>query len=193
MTTQILLVIYIFLLFYVIERSLFAFEVSKGTKPTKKAWLTFIPFLTYIVLFFISVIEFSLTIRPLNLIATLSGVIIFAWGVYLRYQAIIAFSVNKQKWRNDIDTKNIHAIVRSGPYNFVRHPYYLSVILELCGIALLLNAFTAIIFILLIQVPLLWKRITVEESELIKKFANEYLLYKKQVAILFSLKGRKKK
>lgn len=154
--------------------------------------MTSIPFLTYIALFFISVIEFSTKARISNLVATSLGIIIFISGIYLRYQALIAFHDSKQKWRSDIDTENIHAVVRTGPYKFVRHPYYLSVMLELLGIALTLNAFKVIVLILLIQASLLWKRILEEESELIKKFGDEYLSYKKQVPIFFSLRSIKK-
>lgn len=192
MSTQTLLITYTFLGLYTIERSLFVFRVSNRIKPTKKAWLTFIPFLTYIALFFISVIEFSMTVSSLNLIITFLGIFIFALGVYLRYQAIIAFGINKQRWRSDIDTEDIYTIVRSGPYNFVRHPYYLSVILELCGIALSLNAYRAIILILSIQVPLLWKRIRVEESGLVEKFGGKYLSYRKQVCIFLPLRSKQK-
>src|SRR3989338_2224568 len=188
-----LLAIYLFLGFYAIERSIFAFTVPYAIRTTRLVWLTFIPFLTYIVLFFASVVEFSLTThKTLNYIISIVGVFALASGILLRYQAVRIFRINGQKWMSHIDAENISALITKGPYKFIRHPYYLSVMLELCGIALFINSFRTIIFIFLIQEPLLWQRIVTEESELIRKFGEQYLLYKKQVPAILLLWSKKK-
>lgn len=191
---RLLLYVYLFLCIYVIERTIFAFTVPYVVKANRSAWLTSIPFFTYIALFFISVIEFSVTSNiALNCFISVIGVFTFSLGVFLRYQTVSVFRINKQKWISHIDAENIGYLITAGPYKFLRHPYYLSVMLELCGIALLLNSLRAIIFIFLIQAPLLYKRIVVEESELIKKFGEQYFLYKKQIPAILPFRGSKKK
>ena len=188
-----LLLVYLFLCFYAIERAVFAFTVPYAIRITRLTWLTSIPFLTYIALFFISVIEFSLSAdRALNYIISVMGIFVIALGVFLRYQAVSVFRDNKQKWVSHIDAENISVLITAGPYKFLRHPYYLSVMLELCGIALVLNSYRAIILIFLIQSPLLYKRIAVEELELSNKFGEQYLLYKKQVMAILPFWSKKK-
>ena len=123
-----LLFIYLFLSVYAIERTIFALKVSNRRKRIKKAWITTIPSLTYILIFFISVINFSKTSKILNFTISLSGISIFILGIYLRYQAIRAFSINKQEWSSHIDADHISVLIQSSPYDFIRHPYYLSVI-----------------------------------------------------------------
>ena len=188
-----LLLIYLFLCFYATERAVFAFMVPYAIRITRLTWLTSIPFLTYIALFFISVIEFSLSADiTLNCIISVMGIFFMVLGIFLRYQAVSVFRNNKQKWISHIDAENISVLITVGPYKFFRHPYYLSVMLELCGIALLLNSYKAMIFIFLIQSPLLYKRIVAEESELSNKFGEQYLLYKKQVMAILPFWSKKK-
>lgn len=175
------LYIYSFLCLYAVERSVFALTVLRGIKTHSSAWLTYMPFLSYIVLCFVSIIEFFLlTNKVVNLIISVMGIFILVGGIFLRYQAIWAFRVNEQKWNSHVDADSINILITTGIYKFVRHPYYFSVMLELCGIALLLNTFRSLIFIFLIQAPLLCKRIIVEDSALSGKFGRQYILYKKQ-------------
>lgn len=186
-----LLFLYFFLFAYAIERTVFAFKVPYRTKVVKKPWLTYVPTLTYIILCFIFIIEHSRANKQLNLAISLLGILIFTMGVFFRYGAVRTFRTNKQRWISSMDAECINMVIQNGPYRLVRHPYYLSVLLELGGIALLLNAFKTFLLIFLIQAPLLYKRIIIEESELIKKFSDSYLLYKRRVPAIFPLRSKK--
>jgi protein-S-isoprenylcysteine O-methyltransferase Ste14 len=75
--------------------------------------------------------------------------------------------------------------VVDGPYKFIRHPYYLSVIAELSGMAIFLNAFISLFFILVIQGSLLRLRIINEEKELVGRFGEKYLAYKLMIGSMF--------
>lgn len=72
-------------------------------------------------------------------------------------------------------------IVKTGPYRFTRNPIYLSMTLFVLGITAWLNS----LWILITLVPVLFvigfgviKR---EEAYLVKKFGEEYVLYKSKV------------
>lgn len=176
-----LLYAYFFLCLYAVERAIFALTFMRGMKACRSSWLTYIPFLSYILLCLIAIIEFSLSAEKiLNLIISIAGISILTLGVFLRYQAVWAFSAKEQTWNSHIDADNVDVLVTAGIYRFLRHPYYLSVMIELCGIALALNSFITMILVFLIQFPLLCKRTKDEDSALEKKFGEQYTLYKKR-------------
>lgn len=73
----------------------------------------------------------------------------------------------KEFWTINIFRMDKHLIVSSGIYQFIRHPNYLAVILELFLVPIIFKAYiTAIIFSLL-NLFILKKRIELEESILI--------------------------
>lgn len=159
----------------------------RGMKTCRSSWLTYMPFLSYVLLCFIAVIEFFLsTEKTLNIIISVIGIFVLVFGIFLRYQAIWAFSAKEQKWNSHIDADNVNVLVTTGVYRFLMHPYYLSVMLELCGIALALNSFRTMAFIFLIQYPFLRRRIREEDAALERKFGEQYTLYKKQTRAVLS-------
>ena len=183
---KLLIIIYLLLLGYTLERSIFAFKVPCKTKPNQKRWLTAIPFTTYIFFFIISVIEFSNKNAPfLNPLITSIGCFTVMLGITLRYQAIITFKKNNQDWFAHIEAKKINSIIIDGPYKYIRHPYYISVIAELSGIALSLNSFMSLFLILTIQGSLLRMRILEEEKKLLNHFGDEYVTYISKVGSFF--------
>ena len=183
MKLYLLYFIYLFLFIYTIERSVFAIVVPFKVRLKKRNWLTILPILTYGGIFFSSIYEFSVKVTLLNLTITLVGFVSFCVGVIFRYQAAKAFQRTNQAWISSIDSHNIHSIVSGGIYKYMRHPYYLSVVLELGGVCLMLNALRTI-FALVIQVLFLWRRINVEESMLLNKFGEEYASYKMRIPLI---------
>ncbi|MFW9930523.1 MAG: methyltransferase family protein [Candidatus Thorarchaeota archaeon] len=172
-----LLLTYLFLFIYVLERSIFAFCVPIKYETNEKKWLTVLPSVSYVLIFFISVFEFSYNLNYPNYLASFLGCVSLLVGTIFRYSALRSFQKNNQPWVNNVEPKFISRIVKNGIYKTVKHPYYISVILELLGISLILNTYISIAAIIFIQVPFLWKRIVVEEALLTKKFGECYISY----------------
>ncbi len=77
-------------------------------------------------------------------------------------------------------TRRDHTLVVSGPYQYVRHPFYIAIALQILGGSLV----TANWFILLAgMVPLafLATRTRIEEQKLVDRFGPEYQDYMRRV------------
>lgn len=139
-----------------------------------------------------------LTLRPLGL-ATMCGLVAFvlnpawmAWAalplpVALRWTgvAVGVLTVALGTWtfrsigRNITDTvvtRREHTLVTSGPYRYVRHPFYVTT-----GLALVANSLaTANWFIALAgtgALALMVVRTTTEEAKLVERFGDDYRRY----------------
>ncbi len=93
-----------------------------------------------------------------------------------------------------IEIRANHELIQSGPYAWVRNPYYLSNVVEAVGLPLVANAFYGGLISLFVYLPVLIVRMVLEERALTKKFGAGFLLYKSRVPRLFpSLGGRRKR
>jgi len=127
----------------------------------------------------------------------LAGTIIFAcsileflwlrpslrWGPFIVgwVCGIASFSIRRRAiaalgrfWSLHVEIRDNHEFVQSGPFRWVRHPAYFSMILELLALTLICNAFFALILIPLFFVPVLMLRIRIEEVALVEKFGDAY-------------------
>jgi protein-S-isoprenylcysteine O-methyltransferase Ste14 len=75
-------------------------------------------------------------------------------------------------WSLHVEIRDRHELVRSGPYRWVRHPAYTSMILELASFALLLQSRVTVVVVGLIFVPTLIARIRIEEAALTAQIAG---------------------
>ena len=73
-----------------------------------------------------------------------------------------------------------HRLVTHGPYHFIRHPGYLGYLLLTLGIAAGYASLIALAAIVLLLVPGLRYRMSVEESLLLAEFGDEYRAYAKR-------------
>jgi protein-S-isoprenylcysteine O-methyltransferase Ste14 len=87
-----------------------------------------------------------------------------------------------------VEIRDEHEFVREGPFRWVRHPAYLSMILELVAGGLILNAYWALGVAGLIFVPTLAWRLKLEEAALVEKFGEAYLQYRRCTPALLPLK-----
>lgn len=106
-------------------------------------------------------------------------------SIYLRRQAIRALG---EFWSLHNEIRANHRFVRTGPFRMVRHPTYFSMILELLGGAIILQAFYSFAVVMVLLLPALWVRIQGEEMELQRKFGEAYSRYQQQVSALFPIK-----
>ena len=130
-------------------------------------------------------LEYFIAQRKINLLLSSFGFIMFISASILRNRAIIALG---ECYSPHIKITQNHTLIQRGPYKFIRHPIYLSIIIELLGAILIANAYYAMALGLLTYVPLLMMRLYYEEKMLIDKFGEQYQIYKDKVPLLLPLK-----
>jgi protein-S-isoprenylcysteine O-methyltransferase Ste14 len=82
-----------------------------------------------------------------------------------------------------------HKLIKSGPYKYVRHPAYSARFLSIIGITLMLNAFCTLFIALAVDLLFVSIRIRLEERELMGKFGEQYLAYKRQTWAIIPFKA----
>lgn len=91
------------------------------------------------------------------------GTTVFSCGIIAR-----RFSRRElgELWSIHIEIMPSHKIIRSGIYKYIKHPYSVSVILELVGLSVMFQSIAGIILTIMIQFPLLLIRNHFEEESL---------------------------
>lgn len=116
--------------------------------------------------------------------AIIIGVILLGLGFYVVIQALKALSVHRAFGKEIYQDKAKSHLITQEIYAHVRNPLYLGVTIQLFGWAfILLFTFLFIMpffFMLLFFLVARW-----EEKELIERFGEEYLTYKKAVPRFF--------
>lgn len=106
-------------------------------------------------------------------ISLIIGTILLAIG----YTIFISWSIF---W-----TKNYHGqLIIDGPFRYIRHPHYLSILVLGFGLALFSNSLLALI-VAIIAVPIMIASVIDEEKELIRRYGEEYKRYLEKVPYRF--------
>ena len=108
------------------------------------------------------------------------------FSFWLRARAITALG---RFWSLHVEIRENHEFVKTGPFRWVRHPVYLSMILELASICLILRAWTTLLIVPVIFIPALVARLSLEEAAMIEKFGERYREYRRTVPAIFPYKG----
>ncbi len=104
-------------------------------------------------------------------IVMITGLLIRTWAVY---------TLGKY-FTMHLNIRKDHKIIRSGPYQFVRHPSYVGAFLTYVGAPIFFHSWYALIACLII-LPFAWyRRIHFEEKMLINNFKKDYEEYAKSV------------
>ncbi len=167
----------LFFLMALFERviSTFYYQQVKRAKRVYYEWLFNILFYGYIAIVALSIVEFFVVRKNINIMVSLTGFLYFVTGILLRRKAISALGGN---WSLKTEIKEKHSLVAGGIYKYLKHPYYLAVFFELVGICLIANSFYSLVPVFLIQGPLLLVRINLEEMMLIDHFGDAYKKYR---------------
>lgn len=120
------------------------------------------------------------------------------WGLGLGWAVgLTSFVVRRRAiaalgrfWSLHVEIRAEHEFVRTGPFRWVRHPAYFSMILELLAIGLILGAPLALLVAYALLAPVLRRRIRLEEEALRLKFGPAYEAYLRQVPALIPYKGK---
>ena len=173
------IIIFIFIFFQRVLETFAKRPKVKGKIIQK--WTFTLLFIAHFIVVFGSIPEYLLLKRDINLIVTIIGFILYLAGLIGRNWCIRTLG---RYWSIHVEIRKNHKLIKSGPYNYIRHPAYLSIIFEVCGIPLIVNAYFIFIFAVVVYIPLMILRIYYEEKEHPKVFGPKYLAYKKEVGTL---------
>jgi protein-S-isoprenylcysteine O-methyltransferase Ste14 len=115
------------------------------------------------------------------------GAVVFALGVWLLWRS------HADLGRNFAPTLQIvenHALITDGVFRGIRHPMYSAHLLWGIAQMLLLQNWIAGPVFLLVQIPLLLRRIPIEERMMVEQFGDEYRAYMGRTGRLFPRLGR---
>jgi len=84
-------------------------------------------------------------------------------------------------------------LVTKGPYQFCRHPQYLSFIIMVLGFDLIFRSVIGIVFTLTLSIPSVVYRARIEDELLRGEFGEEWENYANEVGFLFPKKTKKKR
>lgn len=102
------------------------------------------------------------------------GVLLAICSFTIRRSAIAALG---RFWSLHVEMRTEHVLVTTGPFRYMRHPVYFSMILELAAVALILKAPVAFLLVMLVFIPTLIRRLSLEEKALRDKFGAAYVEY----------------
>lgn len=113
------------------------------------------------------------------------GVLVAIVSFKLRWAAIAALG---RFWSLHVEIRENHEFVQSGPFRFVRHPTYFSMLLETASFGLICSAWWMLLVILPIFILSLILRLRLEEPAMVDKFGDAYREYQKRVPMLLPYK-----
>jgi protein-S-isoprenylcysteine O-methyltransferase Ste14 len=119
---------------------------------------------------------------PVNTVLIWVGTAVVAAGLGL---AVWARRHLGQNWSSNVVVKQDHALVRTGPYRWVRHPIYAGIILAFVGAALYIGEWRGLIATVCVFLSFLVKS-RAEEAQMEKLFP-EYQQYRQKSAALIPL------
>ena len=127
----------------------------------------------------------QLWVRPaLNLPLFVAGWALALLSFWLRRRAIRELG---KMWSLHVEIRAQHKLVVSGPYRWIRHPAYTSMVLELASFGLLLQSRFTSGAVALLFIPTLIVRIKIEEAALSAQVAG-YSEYQQRTPALLPYK-----
>jgi protein-S-isoprenylcysteine O-methyltransferase Ste14 len=100
--------------------------------------------------------------------------------------AIWARAVLGRNWSGTVTLKQDHALIRTGPYRWVRHPIYTGLLLGFLGSAIALAQWRGLLAVLVVFIAF-WRKLRHEERWLAEIFGAAYTDYRREVAALIPL------
>lgn len=137
-----------------------------------------------------SITEFLMCGPKWNWFTFLGGWLCAVASFMLRQRAIAALG---KFWSLHVEIRENHEFVKSGPFRWIRHPTYFSMMLELLALGLIMNALWTLLIAALIFVPALLMRLKLEETALVEKFGEAYKNYQVNTPALFPYKWPRQK
>jgi protein-S-isoprenylcysteine O-methyltransferase Ste14 len=102
-------------------------------------------------------------------------------GIVVRWVSILTLG---KYFSVDVAVQDEQILVRSGLYNYARHPSYTGLLIEFLGLAVYFGTWVSLFLIVVPITGALMYRIRCEEAALLEKFGKEYRDYMAQVKSL---------
>jgi protein-S-isoprenylcysteine O-methyltransferase Ste14 len=109
-----------------------------------------------------------------SFISMAAGIIVELLGLFLAIWARRALGRN---WSGEISIKVEHELIRSGPYQWLRHPIYTGLLAMYVGGALITGEWLAVVGMAMAGYAY-WRKIRLEEANLRVAFGAEYEAYR---------------
>jgi isoprenylcysteine carboxyl methyltransferase (ICMT) family protein YpbQ len=154
----------------------FSHEATRGQVRMRWSYVALHVF--HVAIYLSAPIEYFLAQRPANWLLTATGGLLFVGAALVRLQAIQTLG---RFWSLHLEIRPDHQLVRAGIYQFVRHPAYAAIMLEMIALPLAVNAYYTFLVSLFIYIPVLLLRWHREEAEMVSKFGEQYLHYRATV------------
>jgi len=107
----------------------------------------------------------------------IAGFVIFILNSVIRYKAITALG---PYFNPRVAIYKEHTLITDGIYSSIRHPMYLSAILNVIAISLIFSSWGALIIMLFTVLPAVLYRIKIEEDFLVNHLGKPYRKYMEQ-------------
>ncbi len=117
---------------------------------------------------------------PRTELAQLVGVLICVYGLFFTLWARRTLAGN---WSSDVTFKQSHELIRTGPYQFVRHPIYTGLLIMSLGTAVEIGQLHCWLSIPITAIGF-WIKLSQEERLLLRHFPDDYPAYQNQVKAL---------
>lgn len=125
---------------------------------------------------------FIFSLKEVNVFLSMLGVAIYLIARLFRDAGINTLGL---QWNSHTSAIPIKRLITLGVFQYSRHPYYLGTFFELVGYSLIFNLSFLLHGIFFGFLPLLVLRVHSEERNLIDKFKDIYLNYKKETPLIF--------
>src|SRR5262245_715231 len=177
------LVVWLFLMLYAAERLVETFW-KRPKLPGKIVSAYSLPcILTAYLAFYLTVLWdwHSMDDAEISIFGLIAGVTMVMISIIGRNWSIRALG----PWHSiHIEIREQHVLVQSGPYRYIRNPYYLSNIIEAVGLPLIVKSGWAFMVVGLVYLPFLIHRLVAEEIALESKFKANFVRYRTRVPSL---------
>lgn len=115
------------------------------------------------------------------------GVTISLAGFGLRASAARALG---SLWSVHIEIRQHHRIVETGPFRWIRHPIYVSLLIDVLGGVIILESWSALIVFVVVYFPIVMWRLRREERAMCENLGRDYQNYAARVpALIPNLQG----
>ncbi|MDB5211981.1 MAG: isoprenylcysteine carboxylmethyltransferase family protein [Sediminibacterium sp.] len=109
------------------------------------------------------------------------GILMVVTGISFRAWAVRSLG---KYFTATVQIKDDHRLVKTGPYHIVRHPSYTGAFLALIAGGVILESLAGFIISCIAMIIAYYVRIGIEEKELIARFGNDYLAYKRETKMI---------
>lgn len=112
-----------------------------------------------------------------GIVSGYAGVLICALGTVV---SVWSRKVLGAEWSREVELKQGHKLIKTGPYSFVRHPIYTGHLLMGLGTAIASGTLIAFLGLVLLAIGL-WTKLSQEERLLLRGFPDDYPAYQARV------------